>query len=86
MLTDIVVENTSTKTQLIIDTKYYSQILISSNWSELKKVRTAHLYKIYAYTHESTYDGPIRGMLLYPTIDKEINTVFPMSKSISIKT
>jgi len=25
-------------------------------------------------------------MLLYPTVDKEINTVFPMSKSISIKT
>jgi len=59
MLTDIVVENTSTKTQLIIDTKYYSQTLISSNWSELKKVRTAHLYQIYAYTHESTYDGQV---------------------------
>lgn len=86
MLTDIVVENTNKKTQLIIDTKYYSQTLISSNWSELKKVRTAHLYQIYAYIHESKYDGQVLGMLLYPTVDKEINTVFPMSKTISIRT
>lgn len=86
MLTDIVVENKNTKTQLIIDTKYYSQTLISSNWSELKKVRSTHLYQIYAYTHQSTYNGHVQGMLLYPTVDKEINSVFPMSKTISIKT
>jgi 5-methylcytosine-specific restriction enzyme subunit McrC len=86
MLTDIVVEDKKNNTQLIIDTKYYSQTLISSKWSELKKVRTAHLYQIYAYIHHSTYDGYITGMLLYPTVEKEINTIFPMSKTISIKT
>jgi 5-methylcytosine-specific restriction enzyme subunit McrC len=86
MLTDIVIENKNLKTQLIIDTKYYSQTLISSNWSELQKVRTAHLYQIYAYIHQSKYEGNILGMLLYPTVDIEINTIFPMSKTISIKT
>lgn len=87
MRTDIVIENKFKNTQLIIDTKYYSQTLVSSNWTEIEKVRTAHLFQILAYVNNSNFTGDIKGMLLYPTIEKEINANFPiLGKRIEIRT
>lgn len=87
MRTDIVIENMDTKIQLIIDTKYYAETLVSSNWTDVAKVRTGHLYQIYAYVNNSKYDGNVSGMLLYPTIEKEINANFPVGGcSIGIRT
>lgn len=87
MRTDIVVENKKEETQLIIDTKYYAQTLVTSNWTDSEKVRTSHLFQIFAYINNSNYRGAINGMLLYPTTVKEVDAVFPMGgKCIYIKT
>ncbi|SCY24374.1 5-methylcytosine-specific restriction endonuclease system specificity protein McrC [Alkaliphilus peptidifermentans] len=87
MRTDIVIENKVKNAQLIIDTKYYAQTLVSSNWTDIEKVRTGHLFQILAYVNNSNFTGNVKGMLLYPTIEKEINANFPiMGKSIGIRT
>lgn len=87
MRTDIVVENKITSTQLIIDTKYYAETLGSNNWTDTKKIRSNHLYQIFAYLNNSNFIGDIKGMLLYPTIEKEINANLSiLGKSIEIRT
>lgn len=87
MRTDIVVENKVTNTQLIIDTKYYAQTLITSNWTDIERVRTGHLYQIFAYVCNSDFIGNVKGMLLYPTIEKEVNAKFPIGgKGIEVRT
>ena len=87
MRTDIVVENKLTNSQLIIDTKYYGETLTSSNWTDKEKVRTDHLYQIFAYVNSSNYKGNKIGMLLYPTIKQEINAGYSITgKRIYIKT
>ena len=87
MRTDIVVENRLEKMQLIIDTKYYVKALVSSNWTEIEKVRTAHLFQILAYVNNSNFNGSVKGMLLYPLVNKEIDAVFPIGgKKIAVQT
>jgi 5-methylcytosine-specific restriction enzyme subunit McrC len=87
MRTDIVVENKDTNAQVIIDTKFYAETLVSSNWTEIEKVRTGHLFQIMAYVNNSSFRGEKKGILLYPTIEKEVNATFPIGgKSISIRT
>lgn len=87
MRTDIVIENKLTNTQLIMDTKYYAQTLVSSNWTDIEKIRTGHLFQILAYVNNSDFSGNISGMLLYPTIEKEINANLPiLGKKIGIRT
>lgn len=87
MRTDIVIENKMTNTQLIIDTKYYVKTLVTSNWGDIEKVRTGHLYQILAYVDNSKFEGDIKGLLLYPTVEKEINAKFPIGgKNVGIRT
>jgi len=87
MKTDIVIENKNDNTQLIIDTKYYAQTLVTSNWSDIEKIRTGHLYQIMTYVNNSYSIGNVNGMLLYPTIEREINATFKIcEKNISIRT
>lgn len=87
MRTDIVIENKVKNIQLIIDTKYYAQTLVTSNWTDIEKVRTSHLFQILAYVNNSNFAGNVKGMLLYPTIEKEINANFPIGgKSVGIRT
>lgn len=87
MRTDVVIENKKVNTQLIIDTKYYSQTLVMSNWSSIEKVRSNHLYQLLAYVNNSTFEGNVSGMLLYPTIEEELNEKFSISgKTMKIST
>ncbi|MYL54641.1 hypothetical protein GLW08_15000 [Pontibacillus yanchengensis] len=79
MKTDIVIEDKWTQRQLIMDTKFYSETLVSSNHSDIEKVRTGHLYQIYAYIMNSDFPGRVNGMLLYPTVNEEVDAKFPMS-------
>lgn len=76
MRTDIVIENKVEKTQLIIDAKYYEEILISSGWSNRKKIRTSHLYQILTYVNNSSFQGKVSGVLLYPEIYEKFNSKF----------
>lgn len=87
MRTDIVVENKVEEIQMIIDTKYYSKTLVKGNRTDIERVRTGHLYQIFAYISNSQYKGKKEGILLYPTIDKDIDAIFPITnKKIMIKT
>ncbi|MGO1372342.1 MAG: 5-methylcytosine-specific restriction endonuclease system specificity protein McrC [Senegalia sp. (in: firmicutes)] len=87
MKTDIVVEDKEKNIQLIIDTKFYSETLTKSYLSEIEKIKIANLYQIYAYVNNSDFKGTIEGILLYPTIEKEIDSIFPIDgKNIGVKT
>ena len=87
MRTDIVIVNKDKNTQLIIDTKFYAQTLVSSNWTEIEKIRTTHLYQIMTYVNNSNFNGQVKGMLLYPKVEKELNVDYSiMGKKIGIRT
>ncbi|NLY66546.1 MAG: 5-methylcytosine-specific restriction endonuclease system specificity protein McrC [Tissierellia bacterium] len=85
METDIELEGKDKK--LIIDTKYYSNALTKSNFSETKKLISSNLYQIFAYVKNAEYDGEINGMLLYPTVNYDLNQAYKMSgNNIYVKT
>lgn len=57
--------------KLIIDTKFYRQMMQKSFYSENKSFISSNLYQIYAYVKNSSFNkvGDVSGMLLYPVID-----------------
>ena len=57
METDVVIENKFYHTQLVIDTKFYSKTLVSGYRTDIEKVRIGHLYQIYAYINNSSFNG-----------------------------
>lgn len=67
METDIVLEKGSK--QLIIDTKFYKNIL-SNGDGQYGKVNQNHLYQIFSYISNSQFNGKISGMLLYASTGK----------------
>ena len=90
MKTDIVLETKDKKLprkQLIIDAKYYSNLLKSSNFSDVGKLIPGNLYQIYAYINNSEFKGTKIGMLIYPTVETEVDYVYSIQgKKIYIKT
>lgn len=85
METDIELEGTGRK--LIIDTKYYTNALVKSNFSETKKLISSNLYQIFAYVKNTEYNGEVSGMLLYPTVDYDLDQKYKMSgNNIFVKT
>lgn len=85
METDIVLERRGK--QLIIDTKYYANALVKNNFSETKKLISSNLYQVFAYVKNTEYDGEVSGMLLYPTVDYDLNQKYKMSgNDIYVKT
>jgi len=73
MQTDISLEFENDK--LIIDTKFYKEALQS--YYDTEKIISGNLYQILAYVTNIAAKGGInaqcRGMLLYPTVQKELN-------------
>ncbi|WP_123875842.1 5-methylcytosine restriction system specificity protein McrC [Salisediminibacterium halotolerans] len=87
MQSDIVVENKLTETQLIIDAKYYAETLLTGYRSETEKLRSNHLYQLLTYMQQSDFPGEVNGMLLYPTIEEEINADYSLrEQTVSIRT
>jgi 5-methylcytosine-specific restriction enzyme subunit McrC len=78
MKTDISV--VSDKRNLIIDTKYYRNP-IKMNQYQVEKMSSGNLYQLYSYINNSEkIEGQeIQGMLLYPTIDRELNLEYIMN-------
>lgn len=75
MRTDIVLEYGDK--QLIIDTKFYKNIL--STFHEKTMLHSPNLYQIYTYVNNSKFSGEISGILLYAALRDE------KSKSIDYK-
>ena len=65
MKLDILLDGITEDQTLIIDTKYYSQFLASTQWGT-DKLKTGNLYQMYTYLNHIDSDKKIRGMLLYP--------------------
>jgi len=85
METDIELEAYGKK--LIIDTKYYANALVKRDFSETEKLISSNLYQIFAYVKNAEYDGEVSGMLLYPTVDYDLDCKYKMSgNDIFIKT
>ena len=87
MRTDITIENKFEESQLIIDTKFYLSALRSNYRGEGKKHVSHNLYQIFAYINNSEFEGVKRGMLLYPTVETEIDSMYWINgKKIEVKT
>lgn len=76
MQSDIMLENKSGDTVLIIDTKYYSRALASNKYDS-RTVRSNHLYQIFTYVKNKDKElgekpHTVSGMLLYAKTDEEI--------------
>ncbi len=87
METDITLENNDRK--IIIDTKYYKNTLVSR--FEQQKIHSSNLYQLFSYLLNQE-DGTektmtARGILLYPTVEEELNLVYEFGEHIlEIKT
>ncbi|MDR3222809.1 MAG: hypothetical protein LBT66_03600 [Methanobrevibacter sp.] len=78
MVTDIILEHENK--QLIIDTKFYKNIL-DTNYKK-KTLKSSHLYQIYSYINNSKFNGEISGMLLYASFDEDINYQYKIQDKI----
>ena len=72
MITDISIE--STKSKVVIDTKWYKDALVTNYGQE--KIRPAHLYQLNSYLSNLEYKGGFNqycsGILLYPTVKSDL--------------
>ena len=75
MRTDIVIENKVALKQLIIDAKYYEKALVTRNYGSNAKFRREHISQVREYLINSDFEGDKRGMLIYPTVDYDINAL-----------
>jgi 5-methylcytosine-specific restriction enzyme subunit McrC len=62
---------------IVIDTKYYPEALVEHYGQ--KKIRSDHLYQLYAYLKNcKSQGGPPEGILLYPTTSQSLDLAFVM--------
>lgn len=63
---------------LIIDAKFYSKTLIASQYGDRQKLRSAHLYQIFAYVKNAAaqYGGEVAGLLLYAKTEELLTPDF----------
>ena len=73
--TDVVIENKDEKIQLIIDAKYYKEMLVKkyyhSNDTDQLTYRVNHLSQVKGYIDDSDFPGKKRGALIYPTVNED---------------
>ena len=77
MNTDISIINN--KSKLIIDTKFYSECMQKNYLNNNKSFISENLYQIFAYVKNSKFEGEVKGMLLYPTVDYEVSENYKLS-------
>ena len=78
MKTDITIYDKYKQKCLIIDTKFYKEILIKHKDKEM--IRPSHLYQIYAYMNNIKFKGNIKGILLYAGTNEIINKNYEKEK------
>ena len=64
---------------LIIDTKYYSHSMRTSQYGTKETMIATHLYQIFAYVKNYDKDatGMVHGMVLYAKTDEDILIFYP---------
>lgn len=80
MRTDISLSNANKK--VIVETKYYPEALRVRY--DREKVISPHLYQLFAYLKNSgrSEGKPVEGILLYPTVVKELDLAYSMSGNL----
>ena len=87
MITDMTLSNENRK--IIIDTKFTNALRSDHYGGQQGKIKEGHLYQIYAYMNntEVTANQSLEGMLLYPSIDGDVDHQFRKDgNKISVKT
>lgn len=86
--TDIVVENKEKHYQIIMDAKYYQNMLVKAYMSEEENsIRTSHINQIRGYLTDSDFQGKKIGALIYPKVTAAANQARPYDDfTIIIKT
>ena len=76
MITDMTLSNQNRK--IIIDTKFTNALRSDHYGGHQEKIKEGHLYQIFAYMNntEVTPNQSLEGMLLYPSIDGDIDHQF----------
>src|SRR6056297_120935 len=77
MRTDIVLQDF--EKMLVIDTKYYASALAKRNFGTTEKLISYNMYQIFTYVKNMDFDGEIGGMLLYPTVDYDLDQRYKMT-------
>ena len=77
METDVTLFNPQTKNKIILDAKYYKEVLVSK-YGEKGKIRRDHLSQIISYVMNQESDAQphtknTKGILVYPTVDIELD-------------
>lgn len=82
--TDIVIQNNEKQIQLILDAKYYENMLVPGYRSENRSTYIqSHLNQIRGYILDSRFSGSKYGALLYPSVNYDPR--YEKGKFISIK-
>lgn len=76
MQTDIILENSTRKRRIVIDTKFNN--ILSRGQYDQERLRSAYIYQIYAYLRsQENPDDPFSenssGLLLHPAVEESIN-------------
>jgi 5-methylcytosine-specific restriction enzyme subunit McrC len=82
MQTDVVVEYNDRKRVALIECKFYPQALGAEHYGK-RKVRSAHLYQLFAYQQHLKQQFPgreLRSVLLYPVGDESMLLRYQMEK------
>ncbi len=80
METDVTLYNPLTKKKIILDAKYYKDMLVS-RYGEQGKIRRNHLSQILSYVMNQENDSQphtkdAKGILVYPTVDTELDVSY----------
>ena len=86
--TDIVVENKDKSIQMIMDAKYYQNMLVNAYMSqEETNIRTSHINQIRGCLTDSDFNGKKIGALIYPKVAHAANQITTFEDfSIVVKT
>ncbi|HFJ9429009.1 hypothetical protein LKL95_03310 [Bacillus cereus] len=76
MNTDISLFSKDKEQKIIIDAKYYSKTLIE--YYDIQKIRSSHLYQLYAYLSHSHDTIITRGILVYPTNGYNVDETYTL--------
>lgn len=76
MKTDISLFSKEKKQKIIIEAKYYSKAL--NEYFDVQKIRSGHLYQLYAYLSHSHDTIITRGIIVYPTNGTKIDETYTL--------
>ncbi|MBH0157313.1 hypothetical protein IHV10_13115 [Fictibacillus sp. 5RED26] len=74
MKTDVSLINRFHKQKIIIEVKYYSEIFTKS--FNINKIRSTHLYQLFAYLNHSPENYVVQGIILYPTNGDQLDELY----------